>query len=209
MNINSYQIPLPKPGNPRGEDVILYKNNVIGVIDGVGGSSIRDGPKWKWKLCMDVIREFIKKIDTKLYLPFAVSSVIKKIDTSLQGTFTCAIIQFNKKYATILVIGDSQLLIVRDNELYYKSKITRDNCNIPSQIGILDRRVIDIFDNDIVLHNLLLKRDDKIIMYTDGVLDNISIDDILNSNTAKEVCYKSFISGKKKDDITCVIVNVK
>ena len=108
-----------------------------------------------------------------------------------------------------MVIGDSQLLIVRDNELYYKSKITRDNNNIPSQIGILDKTVIDIFDNDIVLQNLVLKRDDKIIMYTDGVLDNISINDILNSNNAKEVCYKSFISGKKKDDITCVIVNIK
>ena len=55
---------------------------------------------------MDLIREFIKKLDTKLYLPFAVSSVIKKIDINLHGTFTCAIIQFNKKYATILVIGD-------------------------------------------------------------------------------------------------------
>jgi serine/threonine protein phosphatase PrpC len=126
----------------------------------------------------------------------------------MHGTFTCAMIQFNKKYATILVIGDCQLLIVRNNELYYKSKINRDLNEIPSQIGILNENIIDIYDNEIVLYNIVVKKDDKIIMYTDGVLDNISLEDILNSNTCKEICYKSFISGKKRDDITCVIINI-
>ena len=64
LNVTTSNIPLPKPGCPLGEDMVLIKKNIYGVIDGVSGSSMREGDPSNWYQCRDYIKTFIQVLNT-------------------------------------------------------------------------------------------------------------------------------------------------
>lgn len=163
MNINSYNIPLPKPGCPLGEDAIVAKKNIYGVIDGVSGSSIRKGDPSTWYQCRDYIEMFIKVLNTVDSLDVAVNKSIESMEYyDLYGTFTCALIKVNINNIEYLVVGDAKL----KHELI-ESRDMMQYGKCPCQIGKL-RHKTEYLTNMRHLYGTLPKQG-TILLHTDGI----------------------------------------
>ena len=218
MIFSAFNIPHPKPGCPKGEDYIVIKKRknfcMCLLIDGVSGSSVREGPKETWIQCRDFVISFakmFKKAEIE-HLPNMINKTLVKTRDNFpeyQGTFvfvSCIIYQTHDEYiCNLCYAGDSTCYVVRDKKIYYKSKPTFVNksMNVPMQIGVYERRLQKASLENKVLR---LRKDDKIILCSDGVTDNLSDSKIICCKHANEITVKAKKQNKKRDDISSVVI---
>ena len=212
MNYTRHIIPYPKPGCPEGEDIIFIKDNIYVLIDGVSGSSHRKGPKKKWKQCRDFILKFKETFlkiehDTlqKMVKLSLINTAVKY--RHLQGTFVfvvCRITNYLLEYCTL---GDSSLFVVRNRKVALHPKHTYINKshNVPAQIGFIHNR---INWTKCVSKIFRLLPNDYIIMCSDGVTDNLTVDNIIKYPFAKLLCHNAKQAGVKNDDISSICIQI-
>lgn len=218
MNVSAFNIPHPKPGCPKGEDYVVLKRRknycLCLLMDGVSGSSIREGPEKNWIQCRDFVVSFaklFKKADIES-LPNMINKTLQ--DTKMafpkyQGTFvfvSCIIYQTEQEYfCNLCYAGDSMFYVIRDKKIYYKSKPTFVNkaMNVPMQIGVYERKVQKA---PLVTKTFHLQKGDKIIMCSDGVTDNLPESRIIACKNGVELVGKAKKANKKRDDITAVVI---
>lgn len=218
MYFSAYNIPYPKPGCPKGEDYIILKKKTNMILcllmDGVSGSSVREGPRKDWIQCRDFVVSF-----GRLFKKAKLEKLSTMIDKTLnetynqfpqyQGTFVfvaCCIYEYNSNYmCKFCYTGDSMLYVVRSNELIYKTRPTFFNkkMNVPMQIGVYGGKIQKA---PYISKTLPLQKNDKIIICSDGVCDNLPQSKIITCNSAIELVQKSKKMNKKQDDISANII---
>lgn len=213
MRYSKYIIPEPKDGNPLGEDMILLKDNSFMLIDGVGGSSDRTGHASTWKQCRDFLIKFKKqwKVQPHDTLEKMIHETLIKTANRyyhLQGTFVFVICRISNNLLEYAFIGDSSIFIIRNNQIILQTKpmyISKKN-NMPFQIGYINK-AIELYP---IKTNLFrLEPNDKIIMCSDGVTDNLSFKQILRySSSARTLTEKAKKVGIKNDDISAIIIEI-
>lgn len=193
LHVSTSNIPLPKPGCPLGEDMVLIKKNIYGVIDGVAGSSIREGDPSTWYQCRDYIETFIQVLNTVDHLDIAVNKAIESMEYyDLYGTFTCAFIKVNENDVEYLVVGDAKL---KHDLIESMPMMQYGRC--PCQIGKL-RHTTKYLTNIKHLYGTLPKGG-TFLLHTDGIdtnYENVVYD-------VKQLCANSKII----DDKTAMLIS--
>ena len=213
MKYSKYLIPEPKEGNPHGEDMIIIKDNTFMVIDGVSGSSDRTGHPSTWKQCRDFLLKFKKywlkqKHDTFYNM---IKEALYKTSNRyhhLQGTFVFALCRITNNLLEYSYVGDCTIFVIRNGKFVLKTKpmYINKNGNMPFQIGYMKKNV-ELYP--IISHMFRLLSNDRIIMCSDGITDNLSDNLILrNSLNAKLLAEKAKNMGIKNDDISVIVIDV-
>lgn len=164
--------------------------NLVVVVDGVGG--------WKnSSLCADfVASSFVENPDDPAKAAKLASELINKVASSKEGGACFASVKITvdngQKYLNISKAGDVKILIFEDDELVLESRDDSYVCLLLDSLDITSDEALYHPHRNIVTHFIDAKRDSahilkpipvkkgaKVIIYTDGIGDNISPDELL------------------------------
>ena len=162
------------PKKKKGEDAFYTGSDILAIADGVGGWTLQgvDPSKYAWELMRNV-----EKYSNYLLEPDRTSkSILTKaaFDCKEIGSSTCSLILLNKSSSILdaINIGDSGFYIYRkvENELKLidKSKEVLHGFNFPYQLGTGGDKTDTAWSKSIEV-----KDKDFIVMYTDGLCDNL------------------------------------
>lgn len=203
-----------------GDDAMILSPNLIGVADGVSGweKGHANSGLFARSFLENISKNFTEltfKNSRNLSL-ISNKDLSKKLDDSFyesleimhhqefKGSSTLVAGMIIDKNLKIISIGDSKIFIIRDGEIigtnqeqYFANLCpqqvgTQENCKLPSEI-------VEYFD-------LELKKDDLILICSDGVTDNLYPDEILklindtvnkDKTNLQQVCNKLLITVKQ------------
>jgi protein phosphatase PTC7 len=178
-------------GKNKGEDAFYFDKNLLSIADGVGGWTLQgvDPSKYAWELMKNVEKVFKNSPDQEK----TSFNVLKKAASNCKekGSSTCCLIVLDPQLPTIdtINVGDSGFYIYRkvnqSLNLVDKSTEVLHGFNFPFQLGTNGDRVekgsIKRFD---------VQDKDFIVMYTDGISDNLFED--MTRNILKDHLFKDF-----------------
>ncbi|KAG5684792.1 hypothetical protein PVAND_014005 [Polypedilum vanderplanki] len=208
---NLIDIPIRADGIECGEDDFLQNKlndiHLMNVADGVGSwSELNVDPKiFANELLKSISDEFLSiktkmfNLHDKSYTPF-LKRIISDAFRKLQETKTfiqhgsCTLVTLSLNIKTLIlnsyVLGDSAFMIIRNREVYYKSKDLQHGFNWPYQLAFED----EYTDDPLVGHTVQfqLKPHDIIIIGSDGLFDNLFEEAILSYVNQETHYLKSF-----------------
>lgn len=185
--------------SPTGEDNYFIQANSMddlfaGVADGVGGWAEHgyDSSAISRELCK-ALQEYtavsVKPLTPKQVLDNAYAKIKSEGVVKVGGT--TATVAHLKKNGTLEVanLGDSWCAVFRDSKLVFQTKAQTLGFNTPYQLAIIPdeiqqaaakngNRYIQNVPADADEYNFQLKKNDIVILATDGVTDNIAVEDI-------------------------------
>jgi len=235
IKCDSYQIPQAGKQNKAGEDAVFVSKmkNCFGVFDGVGGWTKEgiDPSAYSAKLS-EATREAYETENIKD--PLKLMQYAYEQAKNVPGTSTACIAVIDGCQLSVANLGDSRLIVCRDQKVILCSQDQDIEWNMPYQIGTDSNMTPETHAKE---YNLFLKPFDFIVLGSDGVFDNLSHGDILSllkgencQVIAKSIAEKAFtISmnqkaitpfgkeakkfgknwvGGKQDDISVVVVNI-
>lgn len=185
--------------SPTGEDNYFIQANSMddlfaGVADGVGGWAEHgyDSSAISRELC-SALQKFTassgKPLTPKQILDIAYAKIKSEGVVKVGGT--TATVAHLKPNGTLDVanLGDSWCAVFRDSKLIFQTKVQTLGFNTPYQLAIIPdeiqqaaarngNRYIQNVPADADEYSFQLKKNDVVILATDGVTDNIAVDDI-------------------------------
>ena len=215
MRYTRYNIAYPKPGCPDGEDVIYVDKNLFIVIDGVGGSSKREGRVKDWTQCRDYILYFIEvlKMFNNQYKDLKLHDLMKYTlyycgnRTKYQGTFVFSMCRLYEGYMDYCTLGDCTIVVRRKDRLVLKNKhdYVDTTINMPRQMGLMNGKIIDV---SLKTKRMKIKKGDVIILCSDGITDNISLRRVVVLSSAYKICSAAKKANKKYDDMSVIRIEI-
>ncbi|KYN99472.1 putative protein phosphatase [Plasmodium gaboni] len=200
--LTNYKI-IKHPDKLESEDCCLNDQGFIAVADGVGswikyGINPRKYPEKFLQLLQKKINENENdNIQIEELLNYAY------LNNDKEGSTTICLIIFNKNDNTVSTanIGDSQFLIIRNNQIIYRSKPQQYEFNFPYQLG--SNAVSKPKDADIA--HIEVKKNDIIVAGTDGLWDNLYDSQILTivkennfATLSEKIANEAFSYSKMK-----------
>eukprot|EP00128_Syssomonas_multiformis_P009263 Colp12_sorted_trinity150504_noHs@13380 len=179
-----------------GEDAFFVaeteSQSLLGVADGVGGwNEIGVDPSaFSWAL-MNNCAKFAhseRNIDAPTLLTKAFDLLVSEKQVAA-GSATACLATFDKKThkLTVANLGDSGLMVVRKGKVIHKTKEQQIYFNAPFQLAVMpDHLKAGAILNtpaDADVSSIELKEDDLIVAATDGLLDNMFDDEIVEELT--------------------------
>ncbi|KAK4523456.1 hypothetical protein GAYE_PCTG60G1352 [Galdieria yellowstonensis] len=167
---------LPHPDKSgKGEDAYFVQDNAAGVFDGVGG--------WESKGVDPSLypNELAKKTAemVKLKGPCHVVEALEYAaqHTSAVGSSTAAVVGYCKEKDRLvgLNLGDSGFLQIRNGTVLCRTTEQQHFFNCPFQLGTGSRNVVQ--DGEFIEWSLEIG--DTLILGTDGLFDNMKMDELL------------------------------
>lgn len=177
------------------------EGNLIVVADGMGGYKHGDiAAQYLTESLLANPDDHLKGLDV------CRNKLVKEKDPDKRKSMTCfASVQITeddtgKKYANILRAGDVKVLIIRNNEVIYKSKdesltqqkidkgmITPDQALYDHERNIVTNWVSAYSDNKSIEipFSKPVQKGDIVLIYTDGISDNIQPDEIITLTKGK------------------------
>jgi protein phosphatase PTC7 len=170
----AFMIPHPDKAHSGGEDsyFISKQHSVIGVADGVGGwATIANSDSSFWS------REIMRRSEACAALKSPREILLRALfglESNTQGSTTVSIAALNHTIIESYIVGDSGLAVFRNGTLLRKARDSLESFNRPYQIGSngLDRA------RDGALTKTLVRGGDVVVLATDGLWDNLAIDEI-------------------------------
>ncbi|QEU60869.1 Ptc7 [Kluyveromyces lactis] len=185
--------------SPTGEDsyfVAPRSNSELyaGVADGIGGWANHgyDSTAISRELCLamkSITLNSSKDIAPKELLQMAFSSLINEKKVEVGGT--TAIVAHLKDDGTLNVsnLGDSWCGVFRDCKLTFETKFQTVGFNAPYQLAIIPKHIIEAAEKkngsfimnkptDADDYSFKLQKNDIVVLATDGVTDNIAVEDM-------------------------------
>jgi len=180
-------IPHPDKADRGGEDGFFLTTpqlSAVGIADGVGGwanSGINP------KDFADDLMAF-----TKEQIELGITNPVVALDNSYlkvcqTGSSTAVVGIMNKKgIFSVANMGDSGFMIIRQNEIIFKSEEQQHGFNFPYQLGKTEGRDGKYYPHgddrpkDAETYKIKLHKDDIVILGSDGLFDNCWDADILN-----------------------------
>eukprot|EP01133_Synstelium_polycarpum_P005268 gene5268-6103_t len=227
-------IPHPNKRHKGGEDAHFISNDrkVLGVADGVGGwGDVGIDPS----LYSNTLMEGAKLASNESHQsrdPIDIMDMGYRYSHDIKGSSTCCIVMLDTDNLLSANLGDSGFLVIRDSEVYFRTREQQHAFNMPFQLGT---QSIDRPEHSIT-SAFEVEEGDIIVLGTDGVFDNLFDDEICritmkyrsepqliarmvarrayevgNSTTiftpfAKNAGLNGYIySGGKLDDITVIV----
>ncbi|CRG99648.1 protein phosphatase, putative [Plasmodium relictum] len=195
----NYKI-IKHPDKEESEDCCLNGKDFMAIADGVGswikyGVNPRKYPERFLQLLYKKINENINmKIEDVLNYAY--------LNTDIEGSATiCLIIFNNNNTISTAVIGDSQFMIIRNDNIIYKSKPQQYEFNFPYQLGSNSISK----PNDAEIAHIEVQKNDIIVAGTDGLWDNLYDNQILNivkqnnfSSLSEKIANEAFNYSKMK-----------
>ncbi|EFA76898.1 protein phosphatase 2C-related protein [Heterostelium album PN500] len=227
-------IPHPNKRHKGGEDAHFISNDrrVLGVADGVGGwGDVGIDPSLYSNTLMEGSK--LATNDNESRHPVDIMEKGYNYSQDIKGSSTCCIVVLNENSQLLSAnLGDSGFLVIRRNEVHFRTREQQHAFNMPFQLGTqsIDRPIHSITSA------FEVEEGDIIVLGTDGVFDNLFDDEICritckhrsepqmiarmiakrayevgNSTTiftpfAKNAGLNGYIySGGKLDDITVIV----
>ncbi|CAG9327147.1 unnamed protein product [Blepharisma stoltei] len=168
-------VPGPEKINKLGEDAYFTSPEIISIADGVGGWTTIgiDPSKYSWELMNNVGKAFEALPEPQKYNARDILVEAAKNSKEI-GSSTCALAILDKDEPKLYTanIGDSGFIIYRKKDenitLVAKSKEVTHDFNFPFQLGTNGDD-----PNKASFETFEVQDKDIIIMYTDGVGDNL------------------------------------
>lgn len=192
VKTNAFSVPHIKKIHKGGEDALKFDDNILIIADGVGGWNTKGiDPSMFSKTLVNEVHLSFSEVGKNLFCDGNLEKSIRKclqraIDKTLhlEGSSTISLIAFDsiEKRAFSAYIGDSLYLITRFNfetreyEMVYVSKEQSHGFNLPFQVG---KQCDSAATAKITEHDLNNK--DIIILATDGLWDNLSLEIIIST----------------------------
>ncbi|EAL67260.1 protein phosphatase 2C-related protein [Dictyostelium discoideum AX4] len=178
LNSGVCVIPHPNKRHKGGEDAyfISIDQNVIGVADGVGGwGDVGIDPSEYSNTLMkgSKIGADSQKVERD---PLIIMEQGYQYAQDVKGSSTCCIVVLSATNNILSAnLGDSGFLVIRNNEVIFRTREQQHAFNMPFQLGTqsIDRPIHSI------TASFPAEKGDLIIMGTDGVFDNLFDDEIL------------------------------
>ncbi|KAN0016229.1 hypothetical protein ACTFIU_006192 [Dictyostelium citrinum] len=178
LNSGVCVIPHPNKRHKGGEDAyfISLDQNVIGVADGVGGwGDVGIDPSEYSNTLMkgSKIAADSQKVERD---PLIIMEQGYQYAQDVKGSSTCCIVVLSATNNLLSAnLGDSGFLVIRNNEVIFRTREQQHAFNMPFQLGTqsIDRPIHSI------TASFPVEKGDLIIMGTDGVFDNLFDDEIL------------------------------
>lgn len=192
------------PGKKSGEDAYLITSNMLSIADGVGGwtGTGVDPAKYAWEL-MKNVADTEKAMKSKRSSMEILTKAEKKCKNT--GTSTCSLVLLHPTIGSLdaLNIGDSGFFLYRKTGKTYKlidkSKELLHGFNHPFQLGTYGDKASSSWTKTIEVQDK-----DILVMYTDGLTDNLyeknileiidkeCVDEVNVENTAKKLGEKAY-----------------
>ncbi|PWN23532.1 protein serine/threonine phosphatase 2C [Microstroma glucosiphilum] len=165
-----------------GEDSYFLRPDSIGIADGVGGWATRPGanPAMFSRLLMHFCSVELSRFDWRHEHLDPVEVMHRAWERCVRvarregilGSTTALLALLRKDELRIANLGDCVLLIVRKGELLFRSQEQQHSFNFPVQLGMMPRR-------DCGRWTIKVQKGDIIIVASDGLVDNLFDDDII------------------------------
>jgi serine/threonine protein phosphatase PrpC len=180
-----------------GEDAYFRRPNAIGVADGVGGWSRVKGANpalYSRKLmhyaCLELSKadeegEF--EVDPKMVLQKSYDAVCVDVEKEvcfflvtnheiLVGSATACIAILSDDELRIANLGDGGVVVVRGDEIVFRSEEQQHSFNFPFQLGTGSKDS----PSDADLFTVKVEEGDVVVVATDGLFDNVFDDEIVS-----------------------------
>jgi len=179
---SSQILPHPDKVSWGGEDAVLCLSRTYGVFDGVSGADKLDGVPLYSNTLSEILEE---SIDKEIEIEYGLSGMeLKKLltdaaeyaDATATGASTALVASIDKDgYLHILNLGDSTLLVIRNDNIVARSKEIVHYFDCPFQLAedSPDR------PKDGTKFKRLMQPGDVILMGSDGIFDNVTDEQIL------------------------------
>ncbi len=205
------------PGHEENQDSYLVdkENAMFAVADGVGGYL---GGKIASKLAIDILEERAGSISDEKSMSKVLehinSAIIRKADELNYHMMGTTIVAAKIINGSIVIgnVGDSAAIlfsakggeavaVYTDDSL--RSKDPENMWQITQCMGMMSKPHT---------RTEKLKRGDTLLLASDGITDNLNINEIKklirNKNPSKEIVSAAIASGRKKDDATAVCIKL-
>ncbi|KAA8495707.1 putative protein phosphatase 2C 80 [Porphyridium purpureum] len=170
----AFMIPHPDKRDKGGEDAFFLSDFSMGVFDGVGGwASLGVDPGL-------YSQELASKTAQKLreYGPESVARALQEAvhENEHIGSSTACVVSLVEDRLTGVNLGDSAVMVIRGNEVVFRTEEQQHYFNCPYQLGTDSQDSVESADSI----DFQLRRGDWIILGTDGLFDNCFTEDIMS-----------------------------
>eukprot|EP00184_Porphyridium_aerugineum_P003186 CAMPEP_0184695454 /NCGR_PEP_ID=MMETSP0313-20130426/3072_1 /TAXON_ID=2792 /ORGANISM="Porphyridium aerugineum, Strain SAG 1380-2" /LENGTH=423 /DNA_ID=CAMNT_0027153905 /DNA_START=211 /DNA_END=1482 /DNA_ORIENTATION=- len=177
IDSGAFMIPHPDKEESGGEDALFTSQYALGVFDGVGGwANIGiDSGEFSRRLAAYTLSHLEVQDERELQwnIPKAIHDACSDAEADTIGSATACVVALDKLNPDFLIganVGDSTLVIVRENNVVYRSPEQQHYFNCPYQIGT-DTGWSAVCDS--YQFSQELKHGDLIVLGTDGLFDNL------------------------------------
>jgi len=164
-----------KPGGC-GEAAFFISGDkrVLGVSDGVGGWAEVGVDSSLYSRCL-MTNALAKSSSSSVRDPVEIMQAAYDNCTKVVGSATAVVASLDGEKIRAANLGDSGILVVRDNKVQLRSKEQQKGFNFPYQLGTNSKDVPKVADR----YELTAKPDDIVVLATDGFWDNLFDEKIL------------------------------
>ncbi|SCZ90390.1 BZ3500_MvSof-1268-A1-R1_Chr1-3g01958 [Microbotryum saponariae] len=176
-----------------GEDAYFLRTDSLGVADGVGGWSGHAGAnpaRWSRKLMHHCSNELARyeNVDDELFLRYYEVDPVEVLqrafekslaeckDEGVIGSSTALLAVLRNDELRLANMGDCCCCIIRGNDYIFRSEEQQHSFNFPFQAGTTSK---DTPIKDAQRFNIKVQKDDIVILSSDGLMDNLYDEDIL------------------------------
>ncbi|OLY82612.1 putative protein phosphatase 2C 80 [Smittium mucronatum] len=176
-----------------GEDAFFFRKDAIGLGDGIGGwstkknsSSALFSKRLMYNTCHEIghfkdgeddAEDSEIEISSSSVLKDAFISTLRDMKKAkLKGSSTACVALLRGDELQVTNIGDSGLTIIRDGELIFRTEEQQHSFNYPYQLGT-EENSDDV--SNAQTFRIKVKKNDLIILASDGLYDNLFDEDIL------------------------------
>jgi protein phosphatase PTC7 len=215
----------------KGEDAFYASSSLLIVADGVGGWKLQgvDPSAYSTALVKNYVHLYEKEQQQRYNNINDMSIFVKacKLNQHIKGSSTFCSCRLHYNTLHTLNCGDSGYMLIRNGKAVWKSKHQQHSFNFPYQVGTNG----DAPTTAVTTQHEQLCHNDKVVIATDGLWDNIHdntiVDMVSNGLTAKSIgniCYKLSMNnrylspfsvgsnyryiGGKPDDITIIVSTI-
>lgn len=182
MCIGVSVIPHPAKRAKGGEDAYYISDDMksIGVADGVGGwGDIGVDPALYARMLMASGKYVADSLPSAGRDPVHIMSEAYEHSTDVQGSATCCVVVLDGYCLKTANLGDSGFMVIRGNDIVFRSKEQQHSFNFPYQLGTGSADM----PSHAVSINVNIQPGDLVILGTDGLWDNLYDDEIVEVTT--------------------------
>jgi protein phosphatase PTC7 len=173
---------IPQPGktSQTGEDAYFITESAVGVADGVGGwNQLGVDPSLYSTSLMENAKE---AVNLGITIPVQILSIAYENTTYITGSSTACILTLSDTELQSANLGDSGFMVIRGDEIVFKTKEQQHSFNFPYQLGTGST---DKPEHASVC-TIQVQEGDIIVMGSDGLWDNVYDHEIVEILNAEE-----------------------
>ena len=186
----------------KGEDAFYASSSLLIVADGVGGWKLHGVDPSEYSKAL--VKSYVRLCKEEQACNRKVNDLSVfvnacKLNQHIKGSSTFCSCRLHRSTLHTLNCGDSGYMLIRNGKALWKSKHQQHSFNFPYQVGTNG----DAPTNAAVTVHKELRHNDKVVIASDGLWDNIHdntiVDMVSNGLTAKSIggiCYKLSMNSR-------------